>query len=347
MHRIAAVALFVFSLSIIGQALAINCVTLAPGGQACCIRDNKVQVYPILLAEGYVFGPPGLGGIGYYPDGSTQYMAASAASCHGDSLLFHNYTQFNVGCGDVRYTSFGQVVSVPVRDLVDNSLSQHWTITTYGKTKPYINDPSRVVPCFVSTGRAIWREAPPPPLVICPIYDLLPKPTDACSKTLERTFGKIPAGDTTCPKVAVMEDPLGEPCFKRKAQAQGVVYTEPTSTYRTAGYQNHIADVWDKWNRHSVPMNLDVYQSCTVKRAVVLAEMDGPPAPGHKLVYPPSGNSHSGAAFDVDSTVVSLLRYAVPDLQAYLNTAAPGDAACNLTWGGKYDYPDNVHFVTK
>lgn len=183
----------------------------------------------------------------------------------------------------------------------------------------------------------------------CTIPDLLPKPGDACSMELEARFGVL-AEPTACknkiPAVNVMNDPAGEKCFRSKLKEINVAYSGPTSTFRTTGYQNHIADVWYLFKQHTNPLlTPEAREACTDKRNIILAEQYGPPPPGHRLGFEPSGFSHSGNAFDVDGSTVDALEAKVPSIQTFLDTATANTPACNLEWGRTFG--DKYHFTLK
>ena len=259
----------------------------------------------------------------------------------------HNYLVFAVGC-DKKLAQISYDITPP--QPINADLIQTWTRTNYSMSLATQNSPSTAVPCFSTQGSVRWSPGPPPPppVVPCPISDLLPKPIDACSVALEAGFGTpIPA--SACPRSVVLDDPNGEPCLRRKLGEIGVAYDGPTSTYRTDGYQYHLSDLWYSYQSHTRYINRpDIYQACSTKRAIVLAEQDGPPAPGHKLGYEPMGASHSGSAFDISGVTIEALRLAKPDVKAFLATATTGSPACNLDWGGDFrrSLPDKFHFYT-
>jgi len=201
--------------------------------------------------------------------------------------------------------------------------------------------------CADLSGHLRWVTPPPPISVACVIPDLLPKPTDACSVALEAGFGAAtPAMVSACPPTPVLDDLSGEPCLRRKLGELGIAYAGPSSTYRTTGYQKHIADVWARHQDHTrLIIKPDVYQACAGRRAIVLAEQQGPPPPGHRLGFEPIGTSHSGNAFDVDGAVIDALKRAVPFVQPYLDSPSTNGPACNLEWGGVFG--DNYHFTKK
>jgi hypothetical protein len=201
--------------------------------------------------------------------------------------------------------------------------------------------------CASYPGHLNWV-TDPPPAVVCPIPDLLPKPTDACSVALEAGFG-TPSPASACQRAAVLDDPAGEPCLRRKLGEIGIAYNAPTSTYRTDGYQNHLSDLWYKYQNHTRYINKpDIYQACATRRAIVVAEQYGPPEPGHGLGYEPLGSSHEGNAFDISGVTIDALKLAVPSVNAFLATATADSPACNLNWGGDFtrSLPDKFHFYT-
>jgi hypothetical protein len=171
----------------------------------------------------------------------------------------------------------------------------------------------------------------------CPVDDLQPFPPagDKCSASLEAGSGKDV--NNVCPAASVMSDPKGEPCLAQKLGARGIAYTGPTSIVRTAAYQKHLGEVFDKFWQHQWLITDPVaYQACTDKRAIVEAEMSK-----HGINYPPAriDSAHlDGTAFDISRATVNR----IADVPALLR-AAP---ACNLKWGGGFPVPDEVHFFT-
>ena len=347
------IVLFGFSLLITGQALAEYCGNVPAGGRACCTYENRIQAYPALTAEGYIAGGPGLAMPGLFNDGITaggspEYSTATKDACISQGISQNRYFASSSGC----YRHYSHEVTDITQPFYWNAprgggVQQTWTTTVYSLTKELLpNNPSRPSPCFRSNGQVRWIPgAPVGPItpVVCPINDLEPKPTDACSLELEARFGSV-ATPTACPIPAmnVMNDPAGEPCFLSKLAKLGVDYKAPTSTYRTIAYQKHLADLWGKYVWHAVSRTPEILNACAVRRETVNAEQFGPPAPGHRLGFKPSGNSHSGDAFDVDGGVVDNLINAVPSVQAYLDTATTGSPACKLDWGGSFG--DKYHF---
>lgn len=333
-----------------GQALAELCGTLVPGGRACCTYDNSVGVGAVVTLDGYVVGPAGVGRTVPFADGFTQYTLATASTCKVNADVEHWRLAIQAGC--TRADNIFQT-TVDKTTPYNGYLVRNWTTVTYSLTLPKPGSPSTYAPCFETQGNvahspALTPTPPiPPPAVYCPIDDLLPKPADACSVELEATFGLVRATGSACPSSPVISDPLGEPCLRSKLAAQGVAYAGPTSTYRTLGYQHHLMDLWGKYQQHNLPMTAAVYQACTARRDIVMAEQNGPPAPGHRLGYEPQGRSHVGNAFDINGVTVDALEQAVTNVQAHLDQSSPGDAACNLEWGGGYKNPDKFHFVTK
>jgi len=175
------------------------------------------------------------------------------------------------------------------------------------------------------------------PLPDCPVPDLQPEPTDACSMALEAGNG-MPTPASSCPAAPVMNDPLGEPCLRQKLTARGIPYSGPTSYIRTPAYQAHLQDVYDRYWEHqwliSDPL---LYEACATKRAKVETEMSK-----HGIDFRPASIKQDhveGTAFDVSRRTVGLMG----NVPALLNEVP----ACNLRWGGSYsgrEGRDIVHF---
>ncbi len=181
---------------------------------------------------------------------------------------------------------------------------------------------------------------PPPPPPECPVDVLKDKPIDACSVALEAGNG-LPVPDTACPTPSVMTDPRGEPCLRGKLAGLGIPYAGPTSTIRTAPYQAHLKDVYDRFWEHQwldpVP-----YNACTAKRAIVEAEMNK-----HGIDYAPIGTSHNdGKAFDISRGTVGTLKRVLRQAGRNVSGLLREPPACNLGWGGTWPSPDEVHFFT-
>jgi hypothetical protein len=174
------------------------------------------------------------------------------------------------------------------------------------------------------------------PVDKCPVTPLtdFPPAGDLCSASLEAGRGKDV--NNACPASSVMSDPKGEPCLAQKLGVLGIPYAGPTSTIRTAAYQTHLKEVWDKYWEHQWLITDPVrYQACTARRTIVEAEMSK-----HGIDYEPAATTEhtSGNAFDISLTTVNRIGN-IPTLLR----AAP---SCNLNWGGLFPDPDYVHFYT-
>jgi len=141
-----------------------------------------------------------------------------------------------------------------------------------------------------------------------------------------------------------MTDPRGHQCFKDKVNALGLTkapYTEPTSTIRTADYQKHLKDIWDKDILHKNLTDPAEIALCVVRKAKVDAEMAH-----HELTDEPAGRGHEfGRAFDVRNDTVNemetILNGAGRSIFGLLLSPPP----CDLQWGGYYrGTRDRVHF---
>ncbi len=179
-----------------------------------------------------------------------------------------------------------------------------------------------------------------PVVAVCSVNDLLPKPTDACSVSLEASFG---TPGPACPPSAVMTDPNGHSCFRAKMALLGTNYAGPTAQYRTPGYQNHLVDIWDKDVKHKQVTDPAMRVLCAERRTAVENEMKA-----HGITDEPYGDSHStGRAFDVSNPMVDKLVAGVTagGIPGWLGAPPP----CNLRWlgvPGTLPKPDRVHFQT-
>lgn len=178
----------------------------------------------------------------------------------------------------------------------------------------------------------------------CSVPDLLPKPTDACSVELEAGKGKVLSVGSACPLPEIMTDPRGHQCFKDKVDALGLTnapYNGPTATIRTAAYQAHLEDLWDKNIRHGRITDPTMKALCAERKAKVDTEISV-----HGLTDKPAGRGHElGRAFDVSNATVneieSTLLGAGRSIFGLILTPPP----CNLQWGGYYPNTiDRVHF---
>ena len=132
-----------------------------------------------------------------------------------------------------------------------------------------------------------------------------------------------------------------------------------TSTVRTLAYQAHLRKLWDKFFelQRKIKSKPAVRQLCPALIAEVEGEMgfrltQDPKnqknrcTGGHCLRYQPAGLNPKHTekiAFDINPATVDAYqkKYTI-DIQRGMATAAN---ACNLTWGGTYVDPDEVHFV--
>ncbi len=174
----------------------------------------------------------------------------------------------------------------------------------------------------------------------CAVPDLKPKPTDACSVALETGRG-LPVPATACPTPSVMTDPNGEACLKGKLAVLGIPYAGPTATIRTAAYQAHLKDVWDRNEEHKKITDPAKRLACTAKREIVEGEMNH-----HGLRYQPTNESRhvAGKAFDISQPTVRTLETTLNQAGRSVSGLLRSPPPCTLIWGGTYSDPDDVHF---
>lgn len=179
--------------------------------------------------------------------------------------------------------------------------------------------------------------------VQCPVPDLKDKPTDACSVALEAGRG-LPIPATACPTPSVMTDPKGEACLRDKLAVLGIPYSGPTATIRTAAYQAHLRDVWDRNEDHKNITDPAERQACAAKRAIVENERNTI----HGLVYRPADESEhlTGKSFDISKTTADTLKATMQQAGRSVFGLLRSPPPCTLTWGGDYliSTPDPVHF---
>ena len=350
MFRTLAAVLFGFSTMFMsGQTLAA-CPSPQPVGTFCCTYDNVLNKPAVITryATGWGVVPAVLSN-----NGNTE-LVSSVAQCRANANLTAKTLYPRTGCNTIPPTPVPPATDYPPVSTIDPGLTTtnpDGSVVGYQGVKNvfpvqwYTGTSGSTQPCMTAIGKVYWTVSPS--TIPCPQKDLNPKPGDACSRELEKSFGTL-ATPTVCPVPAknVMNDLAGEPCFRRKLAELGITYTVPTATYRSIAYQNHLADLWGKHHWHTWPARTaEELNACAVQRAVVLAEQNGPPAPGHRLGFPPSGMTHSGNAFDIDGGVVDQLRASRPNIQEYLDAPAAGLTTCKLQWGGIFG--DKYHFTLK
>jgi len=190
----------------------------------------------------------------------------------------------------------------------------------------------------------------------CPVKPLAPLPDEPCTLSIED--GKGLDIHQACPTTAIMTDPNGEPCLRRKLQSLDVTYTL-TGSIRTSAYQNHLAEIWEKSQILENDLTPEQQQACAAKGITqqINAEKDA-----HGLISEPppfdSNDSHvNGNTVDISRSTVTQAGQNLPllyrvcnalgcklSLQDYLDSAILGGPACSLIWGKYFKSIDEVHF---
>lgn len=317
--------LAVLAFSVAQPALAV-CPNPLPVGQLCCGYTVNVQLRSDPL------GPPGT------PRATNALLVNSLAECRAIAQIAHDAEAERYGCLPPLVASF---VESPLPSPDGVNVSQgFWNLYQEYRPGTIIRQD-----CLKLTGSIGWTVPPPPPPVACSIPDLPAIPTsDACTTSLEANDGLV--DPAVCPMpIPVLTRAGGEPCLRGKLSGIGVAYGGPTSTLRTAAYNQHLINVWDFNQRHrNLRNNPEQWQACTARRAAVRAEVVK-----HDLYRRPAPNSRHlrGRAFDVALAVVNGVQTTTgDDSSALLVTASPNSPACTMTWGGTWppgEY-DPIHF---
>lgn len=282
-----------------------------------------------------------------YGCGFTSPAQACSAAGSATSLVFDHFDMTDgYAAGRCWYSDSG-LPSLPL-----DTYHRVWTRNTYCYRGGQEEDYTVAAPICSCRGFPPGYVYPPGgpgpglPLCVpgtCPVPDLnpnYPPADDTCTAALEAGRGN-PVPRSACPAAPVMSDPLGEPCLARRLAIIGVPYAGPTATIRTAAYQAHLFDVWNRNVQHQgYKNNPTAWAACAEKRAEVEAEMTH-----HSITDAPAANGSlhiSGNAFDISRATVN----SVPSIPHLLRFNQPGDPACNLRWGNTFRPPDRVHFYT-
>ena len=204
------------------------------------------------------------------------------------------------------------------------------------------------------------------PVVTCPIDPLpgLPK-DDLCAQSLEAGRGKDI--NNACSSKLLPEMQKQAQCLADKIHALDQPYTGPSATVRTAAYQQHLLEVWNKVIEiEDKELSDEQELACAAVIADAENEMDW-----HKIKSDPSNKGDAaphvrGKAIDIPTDVVDALKarvsnttfvtftgciFCIPiaittigDVQDYVNSATVNPPACNLKWGGRFKRIDDVHF---
>jgi hypothetical protein len=207
----------------------------------------------------------------------------------------------------------------------------------------------------------------------CPVLPLNNPPfSDACSTSLEK--GKGVDVDNKCGELTD-DMKKAAACIEKKINALStpkINYPGPSATIRTAEYQNHLREIWDKSSQLNTIMNSVVFTAETKLSCVQRkADMDTHKTL-HKLKAEPSSAGKEAPhverrAIDVPEAVAKALinqvtlystiystvngklkakRVVVSTVEDYIHSATVNPPACdsNLRWGGLFKKYDPVHF---
>jgi hypothetical protein len=212
------------------------------------------------------------------------------------------------------------------------------------------------------------------PKATCPVTPLNNPPfSDACSTSLEK--GKGVDVDNKCRTLREPDMVAAAKCIADKINALStpkINYSGPSATIRTAEYQNHLREIWEKSSQLNTIMNSVVFPAetkpaCMQRRA----EVDGEKQQ-HKIKYQPSSAEEAAPhverrAIDVPeavakslinqvtvySTIISRVngklktkRVVTSNVEDYMHSATVNPPACdsNIRWGGLFNRYDPVHF---
>lgn len=205
------------------------------------------------------------------------------------------------------------------------------------------------------------------PAAVCPVDKLTTPPfDDACSTSLEK--GKGVDVNHACGELTG-DMANAAICVAAKINALNIPYTQPSATIRTSAYQNHLLEIWTKSQQLDTIMNSVVYlpeikQACAPINADINNEKSA-----HGITHQPSSSGDAAPhvehrAIDVPEAVAKALMdqvttytttytivngQSIPtqevasDVEDYMHSA-PNACDANLSWGGRFDSYDYVHF---
>ena len=212
------------------------------------------------------------------------------------------------------------------------------------------------------------------PPITCPVDALTNPPfADECSTSLEKG-----GGVDVNQKCGTLREPdmvAAANCIADKIKALStprINYSGPSATIRTAEYQNHLREIWDKSVSLDTIMNSVVYtpeikQACIQRKADVDSEKSR-----HGLDSQPSSSESKAPhvehrAIDIPRSVskelikqVSIYTFTIikvngknilkktltSDVEDYIHSATVNPPACDsrISWGGRFNPVDRVHF---
>jgi hypothetical protein len=204
--------------------------------------------------------------------------------------------------------------------------------------------------------------------VTCPVDKLTTPPfSDACSTSLD--IGKGVDVNNACGTLRAPDMVNAASCIAAKIHALNIPYTQPSATVRTTAYQNHLLEIWTKSQQLDTIMNSVVYtpetkQACAPTYADVNNEksqhgIDSPPSPSgraaphveHRAIDVPRRVANAlmeqVTTYTTTVTIVngqrSSTQTVASDVEDYMHSA-PNACDANLSWGGRFDPEDDVHF---
>jgi len=211
----------------------------------------------------------------------------------------------------------------------------------------------------------------------CPVDKLTTPPfIDACSTSLEQ--GKGVDVNNACGTLREPDMAEAASCIATKINAaltdarSAFRYTNPSATIRTTAYQNHLLEIWDKSQRLNTIMNSVVYtpetkQACApryvdVNNEITAHGIDSAPSPSgraaphveHRAIDIPRRVAKAlidqVTTYTTTYTIVNgqrvPTRTIASDVEDYMHSATDNPPACDshMSWGGRFDPIDRVHF---
>jgi hypothetical protein len=215
------------------------------------------------------------------------------------------------------------------------------------------------------------------PAATCPVTPLSNPPfTDACSTSLEA--GKGVDANNKCGSLN-NDMVVAAACIAKKIGALSsphVDYAGPSATIRTTEYQNHLLEIWTKSQWLDTLMNslsftpeysASMKQACAQRKLEIDKELsqhaiDSPPSPSgnaaphveHRVIDIPRGAAkaliNQVTIYATTETIVNGIRkrkqVVTSDVEDYIHSATVNPPACDskISWGGRFDPIDRVHF---
>jgi hypothetical protein len=207
----------------------------------------------------------------------------------------------------------------------------------------------------------------------CPVLPLTHPPfSDACSTSLEAGNG-VDVNNKCAPLRDDMKKAASCIADKIKALSSPKLdYSSPSATVRTAEYQNHLREIWDKSKQFDNIMQSFVYteetkQACLQRKAEIDSELQK-----HAIDSQPSSSESKAPhverrAIDIPRSIAKELirqvtmyttttsivngrkvttKTLTSDVEDYIHNAKINPPACDskISWGGRFNPVDRVHF---